>query len=292
MKIALRVAIAKGEIRSTGFQHATHSNLSKRPTTITFRCQVIKMQNGQPIDDFDEKQQIDIERLINLVHHLQDKTEQLEGEISQGERRDRDRLVVLRSIIRESIKQAISSSSVSSHIEDSSMQKITAAYDAVTQESDKTWDSYRDSFTLLMSKGYLATTDQLRDKLMAFQWELGLRAMALQIGVARFESYCAQNKSNITYETLTALHDDPTYLDVIQDPHLRMQARAIISQVEAEQRIACYQACTVEAQKLAQQFSEGEFISKMLPDPIEHGVVDSLRKVIIPMSKLMGGGNA
>lgn len=57
-------------------------------------------------------------------------------------------------------------------------------------------------------------------------------------------------------------------------------------QAEAEERVKAWAACTAEAQKLAQQFSEAEFISKLVPDPIEHGVIDSLRKFVAPM---MGG---
>ena len=42
------------------------------------------------------------------------------------------------------------------------------------------WDSYRNSFTLLMSKGYIRTVESLRNRLMASEWELGLRPIALQ----------------------------------------------------------------------------------------------------------------
>ena len=48
-------------------------------------------------------------------------------------------------------------------------------------QADKDWDSYRNSFTILMSKGYLQTVDQLRDKLMATEWELGLKPIAMQL---------------------------------------------------------------------------------------------------------------
>ena len=38
-------------------------------------------------------------------------------------------------------------------------------------------------------------------------------------------------------------------------------------------------------------FSQGEFISKLLPDPIEHGVVDSFKKIVAganQMGKFIG----
>ena len=34
---------------------------------------------------------------------------------------------------------------------------------------------------------------------------------------------------------------------------------------------------------------QAEFISKIIPDPIEHGVVDALRKVVAPVTKAFGG---
>ena len=37
------------------------------------------------------------------------------------------------------------------------------------------------SFTLLMSKGYLQAVETLRNRLMASEWELGLRPIALQV---------------------------------------------------------------------------------------------------------------
>jgi hypothetical protein len=53
------------------------------------------------------------------------------------------------------------------------------AQDAAPREGEEdSWDSYRNSFTLLMSKGYLQTVEQLRDALMATEWELGLRPVA------------------------------------------------------------------------------------------------------------------
>lgn len=60
----------------------------------------------------------------------------------------------------------------------------------------------------------------------------------------------------IGFDILTQLYEDPSNLDLIRDPHLRMRARAFIVEVETEHRMASFDACTKEAQKLAQQFSE------------------------------------
>lgn len=49
------------------------------------------------------------------------------------------------------------------------------------EEVASKWDSARNSFTLAMSKGYLQTVDQLRDKLMATEWDIGLRPLAMQM---------------------------------------------------------------------------------------------------------------
>ena len=33
---------------------------------------------------------------------------------------------------------------------------------------------------------------------------------------------------------------------------------------------------------------QAEFISKIIPDPLEHGVIDALRKIVVPFTKLGG----
>ncbi|KAL4426159.1 hypothetical protein ABPG77_007441 [Micractinium sp. CCAP 211/92] len=141
------------------------------------------------------------------------------------------------------------------------------------------------SFTLLISKGYLRTVETMRTRLMASEWELGQRPIALQTGVARFEQYCADNKVPLSFEVISELYEDPTDLRGIEDPFLRMQARSTIMQAEAEERVKAWAACTAEAQRLAERFSEAEFISKIIPDPIETGVVDALRRIVTPLAR-------
>lgn len=108
--------------------------------------------------------------------------------------------------------------------------------------------------------------------------------------MSRFETHCAETKADISFDTVTALYEDPTSLEVVQDPYLRMQARAYIAAAEAEKQAACFQACTAEAQKLSSQFADGEFISKLIPDPIEQGVQQAIQKIVMPLTRLLGGG--
>ena len=112
----------------------------------------------------------------------------------------------------------------------------------------------------------------------------------MQLGVSRFEAHCASTAAaGVSFDTISKLYEDPTDLAVIEDVHLRMQARACIQAAEADARLACFHACTAEAQKLAQQFSEGEFISKLVPDSLEKGVIDSIRKIFLPISEILSG---
>lgn len=129
-----------------------------------------------------------------------------------------------------------------------------------------------------MSKGYIASTEKIRDRLLISEWELGRKvaaarrrasaralrcsagaarlaprgwpqlAAALTLravqrrrrakhsppaasppwnrrGVAAFELHCAAERVDLPFEVLTHLYDSPDDLDVIADPHLRMQAR-------------------------------------------------------------------
>ncbi len=52
---------------------------------------------------------------------------------------------------------------------------------AQADERDQPWESYRQSFTLALSKTYLRTVESLRNRLMVSEWELGLRPIALQV---------------------------------------------------------------------------------------------------------------
>ena len=261
-----------------------------RPHKVYNRHSTPRAAPESNMDLVDQKQQIDISRLINMVQELQDKVEKLEGDLAQGERRDRDRMVALRSIIKESMASAGVATTAADI--DKVVSQVQAADDA-SSEADKQWDQYRNSFTLLMSKGYLQTVEQLRDALLSTEWELGLRPIALQMGVSKFEAHCAANGADISFETLSQLYENPTNLEIITDQALRMQARSCIAMTEAEQRVACFALCTGEAQKLAVTFSEGEFISKLVPDSIEKTVVDGIKKIgrsASQMAKIFSGG--
>ncbi|PRW58310.1 hypothetical protein C2E21_3288 [Chlorella sorokiniana] len=252
----------------------------KEPQLLPFKLSRFgsSKSKSSEMDLVDARQQVDIERLINACHELQDRVEGMEAQLNQQEERSRDRAVALRAILRD---DKLMDQFLSQH-EDGQLE-------LKRDEAQEPWDSYRNSFTLLMSKGYLRAVEALRNRLMASEWELGLRPIALQMGVSQFEEYCAENRIDISFETLSELYDDPTDLRPVVDPHLRMKARAIITQVEAQRRGEAWVACTQEAQRLAAQFSEAEFISKIIPDPIEHGVVDALRKVVAPVTKALGG---
>lgn len=161
-------------------------------------------------------------------------------------------MVALRGIIRDSLVRvgapAPEAAAVMGRLEDAAADSVEAG--------DAGWDSYRNSFTMLMSKGYVQTVDQLRDALLTTEWEIGLRPIALQLGVSRFEAQCAAAGTEIPYDVISALYEDPTDLSGIADDRVRMAARACIHAVEMEQRMVCFHDCTDEAQKLAVQFSE------------------------------------
>lgn len=101
-----------------------------------------------------------------------------EGSLAQAEQRDRDRMVALRQTIRQTFTTA--GGSQESVDVDGIIAELDLAHSSV-DEGEKRWDSYRNSFTLLMSKGYLQTVDQLRDKLLATEWEFGVRPISLQL---------------------------------------------------------------------------------------------------------------
>ncbi|KAL4853631.1 Phospholipase A I [Chlorella vulgaris] len=203
-------------------------------------------QGKAKMDSVDQRQQTDIERLIAHCQELEDRVEEMEASILQADERSRDRAVALRTLLRD----------------DKQMDQFLAQDDGLLElppeEGMKPWDVFRHSFTLALSKGYLRTTDTLRNKLMVSEWELGRRPIALQIGVSRFEAFCAANRVELDFDAISEIYSDPSDLRPITDPYLRMQARAIITQAE--------------------------FLSKIIPD---NGIIDALARFVSPGRTMM-----
>jgi hypothetical protein len=247
------------------------------------------------MDVIDRQQQIDIERLINHIQELQTKVERMECGLAHSDNRNQERALALRTMLTASLgvdndcKKGCENQRIRAAIDRliGGTGEILPDFDS---KEETRWDSYRNSFTLLMSKGYLQAVEQLRNRLMATEWDLTGKPMAMQLGVAKFEAWCAANGSPLPYSLLTQLYENPADLSIIEDDKQRSVARSTIMTTTAEEKRLCHIGCTLEAQKLSSQFSEGEFLSKMIPDPIEHGVVDSFRKMVLPMAKILGGG--
>ena len=121
---------------------------------------------------------------------------------------------------------------------------------------EKVWDSYRASFTVVVTKGYLEAVEQLRERLMAVEWGGYFEKIALHSGVSQFESFCGQNSVPLSIEVFDELYKNPKDLSVIEDPHLRMMCRSMMKSEELKYKQQCLADCTQEARKLAQQFSE------------------------------------
>ena len=139
-------------------------------------------------------------------------------------------------------------------------------------------------FTEVLSKGYLASVERLRDRLMFSEWDQGRKQAALRAGVAQFELYCAQNDRIVSYTTFTQLYEEPTQLECIEDDQLRSIARATINVEADKERERVYHICTQEARNLASRFSQSEFIKSVLPD---NAIVDAMKKLVVPAVKLL-----
>ena len=148
--------------------------------------------------------------------------------------------------------------------------------------AERAWDTYRASFTIVLTKGYLQTVEQLRERIMVQEWDQNLASIARMNGIARFEEFCAKSKPpEIDYSEIERLYETHGRdLDVIRDPYLRMRARSLIKQEECKMKTQCYEKVTEESRRLAKQFSEAEFLHKVLPDPIEHGLVSSVETLM------------
>lgn len=150
------------------------------------------------------------------------------------------------------------------------------------RKKEHAWDTYSTSFTVVLTKGYLQAVEQLRERMLVQEWDQNLQKIARSNGIARFEAYCASSRSiPIDYATIDTLYEtNGRDLSCIQDEFLRMRCRSLIHQEEAKMKKECYDRVTEESRRLAKQFSEAEFLTKVLPDPIEHGLVSSVETLL------------
>lgn len=152
----------------------------------------------------------------------------------------------------------------------------------LSKNKEHAWDTYRTSFTVVLTKGYLQAVEQLRERMLVQEWDQNLKQIARSNGISRFEAYCAIQKVDcIDYDVISELYKTHGKdLSCIKDEFLRMRCRSLIQQEENKMKKECYDTITEEARRLAKQFSEAEFLRKVLPDPIEHGLVSSVETLL------------
>ncbi|GBG00632.1 myosin [Raphidocelis subcapitata] len=102
-----------------------------------------------------------------------------------------------------------------------------------------------------LNSGHLEAIKTLRETLMAHEWELHGKRLAMHRGVANFEHYCALQKLEIDYSVVSELYRDPTNLAVIPDARLRCMARSMIEQAVDDRYLSLYAECTSAARDLA-----------------------------------------
>ncbi|KXZ49310.1 hypothetical protein GPECTOR_22g904 [Gonium pectorale] len=111
--------------------------------------------------------------------------------------------------------------------------------------------------TRLVQSGYLESLHHLRQRLMVDEWDGGGRQRALRRGVADFEQQCADKQCPLSWEELSQLYRDPTNLDVIRDPRVRMAARATIQKTLDERHEKVRDGATHLAKELADGMTHG-----------------------------------
>ncbi|KAI8462592.1 MAG: hypothetical protein J3K34DRAFT_527632 [Monoraphidium minutum] len=102
-----------------------------------------------------------------------------------------------------------------------------------------------------LNSGHLEAIKTLRESLMAHEWELHGKRLALHRGVANFEHYCALQDLPITYEAVSRLYQDPTDLSCIEHRRLKIMARSMIEQTLDERYLEVYKQTTAAARELA-----------------------------------------
>lgn len=109
------------------------------------------------------------------------------------------------------------------------------------------------SITETVNGGYLESMRNLRQTLMASEWDMQAKHWARRRGVSNFELHCATNGIDLDFEATSKLYENPERLDVLPDIKQRLLARAMILQAVDDRHKEVYKECTELAKELASQ---------------------------------------
>ncbi|GBF92198.1 hypothetical protein Rsub_05280 [Raphidocelis subcapitata] len=139
---------------------------------------------------------------------------------------------------------------------------------AVADEAAEALRELHPRVAQVLSSGYLESQRELRERLMALEWDGAARAYARAKGVAEFERAAEERGLGVPFEA------DPDDLSALPDEHHRALARATIAAVEADRRMEVYKACSETAKTLANLQPQstglaavGALLRRLLPIP-------------------------
>ncbi|GLI66620.1 hypothetical protein VaNZ11_010545 [Volvox africanus] len=108
------------------------------------------------------------------------------------------------------------------------------------------------AITEVVNSGYLESVKGLRETLLVQEWGLQAKTWAQRRGVSAFEQWCAEHAAaEVSYETISALYNDPDALHLLPTPRLRMMARAMIEHHTLQVYEEVFLRCTTTAEGLA-----------------------------------------
>ncbi|GIL60848.1 hypothetical protein Vafri_15366 [Volvox africanus] len=108
------------------------------------------------------------------------------------------------------------------------------------------------AITEVVNSGYLESVKGLRETLLVQEWGLQAKNWAQRRGVSAFEQWCAEHAAaEVSYETISALYNDPDALHLLPTPRLRMMARAMIEHHTLQAYEEVFIRCTTTAEGLA-----------------------------------------
>ncbi|GIL88629.1 hypothetical protein Vretifemale_16554 [Volvox reticuliferus] len=108
------------------------------------------------------------------------------------------------------------------------------------------------AITEVVNSGYLESVKGLRETLLVQEWGLQAKNWARRRGVSAFEQWCAEHAAaEVSYETISALYNDPDALHVLPTPRLRMMARGMIEHHTLQAYEEVFLRCTTTAEGLA-----------------------------------------
>ncbi|WIA31271.1 hypothetical protein OEZ86_001266 [Tetradesmus obliquus] len=146
----------------------------------------------------------------------------------------------------------------------STTERVTEkAAEAMEDAAEDTVKQLHPAFTKFINSGYMESQRQLRDRLLASEWDATVAPWAAAKGLADFEKFVVEKGReadvHVSWEVMQQLYADPTNLSALEgNERARLLAQAFITQAQEAARWEVYKQVSETSKQLANVIESGQ----------------------------------